>query len=164
MESVSAAGHEHHHTISAEIDQLPALADMLGERPRPEAFDEGFREMYAFVTETLVPHIESIERTLYPELDRLMQSRHSMAQMRREHEDLQGLIKRMGQFGEAIEAGALGPAGSVGLRRILYRLYAVLKVHLAEEEEYMRVLDHNLSAAEQVELVKRLEHAMGEPI
>jgi hemerythrin-like domain-containing protein len=85
-------------------------------------------------------------------------------QMRREHEGIAALIARLGEFGEAIEADALGPAGSVGLRRVLYRLYALLKVHLAEEDEYLPVLDHNLSAAEQAELVKGLEHAVAEPL
>jgi iron-sulfur cluster repair protein YtfE (RIC family) len=162
--SVSAAGHEHHERISAVLDRLPQLADMLDERPRPETFEAGFAELYAFVSETLQPHMDVVESTLYPELDRLMQSRHSMLQMRREHDDLKGLIARLGTFGDAIEADALGPAGSIGLRRVLYRLYAVLKVHLAEEEEYLRVLDHNLSAAEQAELALGLEHAMAEPI
>jgi hypothetical protein len=162
--SVSMAGHEHHARISAVLDRLPQLADMLDERPRPEAFEARYRELYTFVTQTLGPHMDVVESTLYPELDRLMQSRHSMLQMRREHEDLKGLIRRLGTFGEAIEADALGPAGSMGLRRVLYRLYALLKVHLAEEEEYLRVLDHNLSEAEQAQLVSGLQHAMAEPI
>lgn len=164
MTSVSMAGHEHHKRISTAIDRLPQLADMLDERPRPEAFEARYAELYAFARETLRPHMDSVEATLYPELDRLMQSRHSMLQMRREHEDLKGLIARLGTFSEAIEADALGPAGSIGLRRLLYRLYAVLKVHLAEEEEYLRVLDHNLSEAEQAELARGLEHAMAEPV
>ena len=164
MTSVSMAGHQHHARISTALDQMPALADMLDERPRPAAFEARYAELYAFVTETLVPHMEVVEANLYPELERLMQNRHSMVQMRREHEDLHELIKRLGEFGEAIEADALGPAGSIGLRRVLYRVYAVLKVHLAEEEEYLRVLDHNLSNEEQAELVDSLEHAMAEPI
>ncbi len=146
------------------LDQVPALADMLDERPRPATFEARYAELYTFVTETLVPHMEVVETNLYPELERLMQNRHSMVQMRREHENLRKLIQRLGEFGEAIEADALGPAGSIGLRRVLYRVYAVLKVHLAEEEEYLRVLDHNLSKEEQAELVNGLEHAMAEPI
>jgi hypothetical protein len=35
---------------------------------------------------------------------------------------------------------------------------------LAEEEEYMNVLERNLSDADQAELVKGLEHAMAEPL
>ncbi len=164
MSSVSMAGHEHHERIHAMLDGLPELADMLDQRPRPAAFEARYAESYAFVTEMLVPHMEVVESHLYPELDRLMQNRHSMVQMRREHEDLRGLVARLRAFGEAIEEDALGPAGSIGLRRVLYRLYAVLKVHLAEEEEYLRVLDHNLSAEEQMELARALEHAAAEPV
>jgi iron-sulfur cluster repair protein YtfE (RIC family) len=158
------AGHEHHERITAMLDGLPALADMLDERPRPARFEERFASVYTFITGTLLPHMEVVESTLYPELDRLMQNRHSMAQMRREHDEIKGLVERLGTFREAIEAGALGPAGSIGLRRVLYRLYAMLKVHLAEEEEYLRVLEHNLSEAEQAELARGLEHAVAEPL
>ena len=164
MTSVATAGHEHHERIIAMLDGLPALADMLDERPRPSRFDERFRSVYAFITGTLLPHMEVVEATIYPELDRLMQNRHSMAQMHREHDDIKGLVERLGTFGEAIEADALGPAGSIGLRRVLYRLYAMLKVHIAEEEEYLRVLEHNLSEREQAELVRGLEHATAEPL
>ncbi len=164
LTSVSHVGHEHHERIDATLDGLPVLADMLDERPRPVAFGARYADMLAFVTGTLVPHMAVVEATLYPELDRLMQNRHSMVQMRREHEDIGGLISRLVEFGEAIQADALGPAGSIGLRRVLYRLYALLKVHLAEEEEYLRVLDHHLSEVEQAELVKGLEHAVAEPL
>ena len=165
LTSVAHAGHEHHERIDTALDGLPLLADMLDERPRPDAFGARYAEMLTFVTGTLVPHMAVVEATLYPELDRLMQNRHSMMQMRREHEAIGGAHQPgSSSSGEAIEAEALGPAGSIGLRRVLYRLYAMLKVHLAEEEEYLRVLDHHLSAVEQAELVRGLEHAVAEPL
>ena len=164
MTTVTTTGHEHHQRIIAMLDGLPTLADMLDERPRPARFEERFTSVRSFITGTLVPHMDVVETTLYPELDRLMQNRHSMTQMRREHDDIRGLIERRGTFGDAIEADALGPAGSIGLRRVLYRLYAMLKVHLAEEEEYLRVLEHNLSEEEQAELIRGLEHATDEPL
>ena len=164
MTSVTKAGHEHHERIIAMLDGLPALADMLDERPRPTRFEERFHSVYAFITGSLLPHMEVVEGTIYPELDRLMQNRHSMSQMRREHDEIRGLIERLGTFGDAIRADALGPAGSIGLRRVLYRLYAMLKVHIAEEEEYLRVLEHNLSDHEQSELARGLEHATAEPL
>ena len=164
MTAVIDTGHEHHERISEMLDRLPVLAEMLDESPRPAAFEQDFGSLYRFVSQTLEQHMEAVEASLYPELDRLMQRRHSMLQMRREHEDLKGLIARLGTFSEAIEADALGPAGTIGLRRVLYRLYALLKVHLAEEEEYMHVLERNLSEAEQAELVKGLEHAVAEPL
>jgi hemerythrin-like domain-containing protein len=162
--SMETARHEHHARISTMIDGLPVLASMLDERPRPARFEERFALAYGFITGSLLPHIEVVEATVYPELDRLMQNRHTMAQMRQEHEQIRGLVERLGTFNEVIEADALGPAGSVGLRRVLYRLFAILKVHIAEEEEYLRVLEHNLSPEEQAELVRGLEHAQAEPL
>lgn len=164
MTSVTTAGHEHHARIITMLDGLPTLADMLDQRPRPARFESRFASVVAFIDGTLEPHMEVVEQTVYPALDRLMHNRHSMAQMRREHQDIRGLMERLGTFGDAIDADALGPAGSMGLRRILYRLYAMLKVHLAEEEEYLRVLEHNLSDAEKEELVRGLEHASAEPL
>ena len=164
MTSVSTAGHEHHERIIAMLDGIPALADMLDERPLPARFRERFESVYGFIVGTLLPHMEVVEVAIYPELDRLMQNRHSMAQMRREHDEIRGLIKRLGTFAQAVKADALGPAGSIGLRRVLYRLYAMIKVHIAEEEEYLRVLERNLSAEEQAELARGLEHATAEPL
>jgi iron-sulfur cluster repair protein YtfE (RIC family) len=162
--SVSIAGHEHHARLATMLDGLPALAEMLDERPRPPRFEERFRTVRQSVTGTLLPHIERVEETIYPQLDRLMQNHHSMTQMRGEHDDIRALVERLGTFGDAIEADALGPAGAIGLRRVLYRLYALLKVHLAEEEEYLRVLEHTLSEGEQADLVRGLEHAVAEPL
>ena len=45
---------------------------------------------------------------------------------------------------------------------MLYRLYAMLKVHLAEEELYLGVLDRNLSAEEKDALAQGIEHAADE--
>ena len=164
MTSVLTAGHEHHERIETMIDGLPALAEMLDERPRPPRFEDRYLTVCTNVTGILLPHMKRVESTLYPELDRLMQERHSMSQMRREHEEIRGLVERLGTFAQAIEADALGSAGTIGLRRVLYRLYALLKVHLAEEEEYLRVLEHSLTPSEQAELVARLKGADAEPL
>ena len=117
--------------------------------PGRTTFRDAFEASYVFVTDTLLPHMQTIEQEIYPELERLMQNRHSMAPMRREHAELTRLVASLSVYRDALEADALGPSGSMGLRRVLYRLYALLKVHLAEEAEYLQVLDHNLSTAEQ---------------
>jgi hypothetical protein len=33
----------------------------------------------------------------------------------------------------------------LALRRVLFQLYALLKIHLAEEEAYLRIVDHGVS-------------------
>jgi hypothetical protein len=42
-------------------------------------------------------------------------------------------------------------------------MHALLKTHLAEEEAYLAVLEHNLSPAEEEQLAQAMAHATAEP-
>jgi hypothetical protein len=163
VSSLSQASHEHHDRLMPHVDRLARLADMLGDSV-PPGFGEACEIEHRFITGQLLPHIEAIESALYGELERLMQGRHSMAPMRREHAELRRLIESMGQYHELVTLGQLGPAEVIGLRRALYRLHAMLRVHLAEEQLYLRVLDRNLSTAEIDQLARGIEHAIAEPM
>ena len=136
---------------------------MIDEGITPE-FLEACEAEHRFIVGQLLPHMEAIETTLYGELDRLMEGRHSMAPMRREHAELRRLIESTGQYHDLVATGRLGMAEAMGLRRALYRLHALLRVHLAEEELYLRVLEGNLSEAEKDELARGIDHAMAEPL
>ena len=157
--SLPHTGHEHHERIREHVDRLPGLADMLELRPPPPEFAARFGSEYDFITGTLWPHVEVVEANVYPELERLMQNRHSMAPMRREHAELGRLIEAMGGYLDRVHAGPLNPTDALGLRRHIIQFYALVKTHVAEEEEYLRVLQGNLSDAEQDDLVKGLVHA-----
>jgi hemerythrin-like domain-containing protein len=157
--SLPQTGHEHHERIREQIDRLPALIDMLELRPQSPETGPAFLASYEFITGTLWPHVQVVEESVYPELERLMQNRHSMAPMRREHDELRRLIEAIGQYVERVEAGPLKPADAMGLRRLLIQLYALVKTHIAEEAEYLRVLQGNLSAEEQDAIVAGLAHA-----
>jgi hypothetical protein len=87
--------------------------------------------------------MEAAERALYPQLERMFQNRHSMAPMRREHDRIRDLV---GQFAALVEkdAGAVSLGRTLALRRVLFGLYALLKVHLAEEEAYLRIVQRGV--------------------
>ncbi len=155
-------GHEHHERIREHVDRLPALADMLELRPPPPEFATQFGKEYAFITGTLWPHVKVVEENVYPELERLMQNRHSMSPMKREHAQLGELIDKMGEYMERVEKGPLNPTDALGLRRLIISFYALVKTHVAEEEEYLRVLQGNLSSEEQEAIVRGLAHAASE--
>ncbi len=163
MLSLPQTAHTHDEAILAHADRLPALADLVVEGPT-DAFLARFEEEYTFITGQLVPHVQAVERALYPELERLMECCHSMTAMRREHEELSRLIGSLGRYRADLLAGRLGAAEQTGLRRALYRLHAILKVHLAEEELYVRVLDHNLPSETKDALAQAMTHAMAEPL
>jgi len=156
--SLPHTGHEHHERIREHVDRLPALADMLEERPLPSDFAARFAKEYDFITGTLWPHVEVVETNVYPELERLMQNRHSMAPMRREHEELGKLIESMGAYTDRVASGSLSPIDALGLRRLIIQFFALVKTHVGEEQEYLRVLQGNLSAEEQEVIVGRMEH------
>jgi len=162
MSSLPHAGHEHHERIREHVDRLPALMDMLELRPTPPEFAGQFTKEYGFITGTLWPHVEVVEGNLYPELERLMQNRHSMAPMRREHAEMAKLIEAMGAYQDRIAAGPLKPADALALRRLIIQFYALVKTHVAEEAEYLHVLQGNLSEDEQEAVVRGLAHATAE--
>jgi len=153
MHALPIAGRLHHHEIAPIIDALPVLACELDD-PQP-GLSIRLVDAYDQIADQVVPHMEQAEKTIYPELERLMQNRHSMTPMRREHAEVRLLIDELG----ALAGRDLTLANRLRLRRIMFRLYAMLKIHLADEEAYLGVLDHNLSPAEQEELVRAMEHA-----
>jgi len=163
MDPLSQAHREHHERLIPHVERLALLAEMIDDGITPE-FRAACEVEHRFIVGQLLPHMEAIEATLYGELDRLMEGRHTMAPMRREHAELRRLIESTGQYHDAITTDELGPAQAIGLRRALYRLHAMLRVHLAEEELYLRVLDRNLSDHEKDELARGIEHAMAEPL
>lgn len=163
MRSLPKTSHDHSETIKLHVARLPTIAEMI-DCSGDAQLAASFEPEYAFITEQLVPHMASIEKSLYGELERLMGRRHSMTPMRQEHETLRRLVDLLGEYRPRVAAGDLSEADGIGLRRVLYRLYSILQVHLAEEELYLRVLDRNLSDEEKDVLAGAIDHACSEPL
>jgi hemerythrin-like domain-containing protein len=159
MSPLPETGHEHHERIREHIDRLPELADMLEQRPVPDEFGPRFAAECDFMTGTLLPHIDVVEQNVYPELERLQQNKHSMAPLRREHAEMREIVAQMKTYKGRVEAGDLKPTLALEMRRMCIRFYALVKTHIGEEEEYLRVLQGNLSEGEQVAVEAGLEHA-----
>ncbi len=147
-----------HAKLMPHVDELRVIADRAAETPR-EALQDELRREHEFLSAELLPHMDAVQETLYPSFERLMQNRHSMTPMSREHDQIRHLLDTLGQL-----AGTTGPArtsqGSswvMEVRRALYRLYALLKVHLAEEEMYAPILDHELTEAQRAAIAEALD-------
>ena len=162
MSPLPQTGHEHHERIREHIDHLPELADMLEQRPVPDEFAPRFAVECEFFTGTLLPHIQVVEENVYPELERLQQNRHSMAHLRREHDEMRAIIEQMHEYKETVSAGGLKPTMAMDMRRLCIKFYALVKTHVGEEEEYLRVLQGNLSEGEQAVVEQGLEHSSNE--
>jgi len=163
LRSLPATTHEHHARIMAHVDRLPVLAGLLGSADMA-SFSAEFELECEFISTQLVPHIEAIETNLYGELDRLMEHRHSMDPMREEHARLRRLFSDLCHYRQAIERGQFEAEETIALQRVLFRLYSLLKVHLAEEEMYLAVIDRDLSAQEKDLLARATDHAASQPV
>lgn len=155
--SLPGVAHEHHERLTTYVDTMPALGDSLLSAPTAD-LRIPIAEMDAFLAGVLIPHLETAEATLYPELERLMQNRHSMTPMRREHAEIRKLAGDFHAIGEDVAGHAPSLARSLALRRVVYRLYALLKVHLVEEDLYVRVVNSGVTAEVAELLAAALQH------
>jgi hypothetical protein len=155
-QSLPDTAHQHHERLLDHVNQIPDMADaLLG--AKPDAALASIRDVRTFLDGTLLPHMAAAERALYPELERMFQNRHSMAPMRREHDRIRGLVTQFGGLVDA-DAGAVSLGRTLALRRVLFQLYALLKVHLAEEEAYLRIIERGVSDDMADAVTAALEH------
>ncbi len=160
--SLRATSEAHHALLMPHVDRLLTLAEMVG-RVECKALHALYNEEYRFVAGQLIPHIEAVETNLYDRLEAIMGPRHTMAPMREEHQTVRSLIAQLGTYQVHEDDCTWNELEGLELRRALYRLHALLKVHLAEEEQYLAVLDRNLDDAEKDELARRLDHPVLAP-
>jgi hypothetical protein len=163
MQSLRTTSAAHQAQLEPHVDRLLVLAEMVG-TVDCAAIHALFEEEYGFIVGQLVPHMKAIESALYGRLEQLMEGRHSMAPMRQEHAAVTRLVEELGQHREHADGCRWSAVEGMALRRALYRLHSILKVHLAEEELYLGVLERQLTDDEKSQLALGIDHAMAEPL
>lgn len=149
---------EQHDQLTRHLDGLPAVGDMVGKATLAE-LKPRIEGVTTFLNELLLPHMAAAEETLYPELERLLQNRHSMTPMRREHQEITRLAAELVRLQGRLSGGSIHTGDAVALRRVIFRLYALLKVHLAEEQLYLGIVEHGVSAESAEKLAAAMQHA-----
>ena len=152
---------EEHRDLLPHIDRFHAVADSIGEAGS-EDVRRGVDAVYEFLAHHLIPHAEAEERALYPVVARVMGAPEATATMSRDHVEVMRLTERLASLRAEIE-GAIDPAHARALRRVLYGLYALVKVHFAKEEEvYLPLLDERLLPDEAARMFADMEAAAAE--
>jgi cation transport ATPase len=123
-----------HLAIRSDIDELRSTADFLGS-VEPAVAMAQLRNVHKLLVEEVEPHEEAEEEVLYPALDRVLGGSEPTGTMSRAHVEIAHQIRRLGQLLD--EIGPEGPDEEdvVELRRLLYGLHAVLRLHTEQEEE-----------------------------
>jgi hypothetical protein len=130
-----------HLVLRPDVDKLREAADALG--AVPDAATMSFvRSVYEFLRDEIAPHERAEDAELYPVMARVLGGADPTGTMSRGHVEIAHLISRLGRVLENI--GAAGPDDEDvrELRRLLYGLHAVLRLHFAQEDEgYLSLVD-----------------------
>jgi hypothetical protein len=90
-----------------------------------------------------------------------MQNQHSMTPMRREHEAIRRRVAEFGELRTAIDDHRPTIGQAIAMRRVIYRIYALLKIHLVEEEIYIHLIDKGIAPEAAEMLAAAMDHPVG---
>ena len=156
MVNITEALREEHKELLPRIDELRHLADSLDETDGDE-IRRGLEPLYQFLVRNLIPHARAEEQALYPAVARILGSSQATATMSRDHLEVIRLTEQIGLMG--LEEAPLKSDNIRNLRRLLYGLHTLLKVHFAKEEEiYLPLLESHLSDSEAHRLLHKMAH------
>ncbi len=153
---------DEHKELLPHIELLRTVADVIGEAPIA-SLRRSVDEAYAFLTHHLLPHAQAEKRALYPVVGRLMGAPEATATMSRDHVEVSRLIQELGALRSHLESASMDVSQERALRRVLYGLSALVRVHFAKEEEiYLPLLDARLTAEEAARIFAAMERAAQE--
>jgi iron-sulfur cluster repair protein YtfE (RIC family) len=153
---------DEHKELLPHIELLQTVADTIGEAPI-SSLRRGVDEVYTFLTHHLLPHAQAEEHALYPVVGRLMGAPEATATMSRDHVEVGRLTEELGSLRSHLGGASVSRSQEQALRRVLYGLSAIVKVHFAKEEEvYLPILDARLTPEEARQMFEAMERAAQE--
>ena len=143
-EELSQRYRAEHGLLLPDVDRLRKVADRLDELSPLQAKAE-LADLRRFLEERLVPHEKTEDATVYPLVARAIGGEDPTAAMSRAHLEIAHLARLFGRLVDELPPGDAEPLTADDLRdlrRILYGLHAVLRLHFAQEEEqYLPLLE-----------------------
>jgi iron-sulfur cluster repair protein YtfE (RIC family) len=147
---LSARLRREHRDLAPSLARIRPLADRLGTMPPDEAHVE-LQRMRTFLVETLIPHEEAEDRDVFPMLAQAVGNDDVTAALHRTHSEIFHLIRFTDRLVSEVPPEGPGPEELTDLRRVLYGLDAILRLHMAQEEElYLALGDEHPETAEPI--------------
>ncbi len=162
MNTLTQPLRDEHKELFPHVDRIRQVAELIGEVSVAE-IRGGVDEVYDFLANHLKPHAEAEEAALYPVVQKALGSPGATKTMTRDHVEVGAYIEELASLRNGLTGEGLTAAQIKSLRRILYGVYALVKIHFAKEEEvYLPILDQYLtpeSAQEMFEAMEAAAHA-----
>jgi heavy metal translocating P-type ATPase len=123
------------------IDRVSSLADRIADLPAKEVQQE-LAQLNELLRNQLLPHESQDDIHLYPKLASMIGGEDPMAPMSSTHREIYRLSRSLERLDENLKAHGHEYVATQELRRTLYALDAILRLHFLQEEE----IYHGLSS------------------
>jgi iron-sulfur cluster repair protein YtfE (RIC family) len=123
-----------HDVLRPDLDRLRRAADHIGDVPSADSLRE-IRDVHRFLSEEVEPHELAEGAVLYPVFDRVIGGTDPTGTMSRAHSEIVHLVHRLGALLDDADPLAPDQEDLLELRRVLYGLHAILRLHFAQEDE-----------------------------
>ena len=149
---------EEHRELLPHVEILRTAADSVG--ADTETVSVLVDEALDFLGQHLIPHAAAEDSVLYPEVQRIMGAPEATATMSRDHVEVHRLTEALEAVRARRGAGESGDELDNELRRVLYGLHALVRLHFAKEEEvYVPLLEARLSEPEALSMFEAMHRA-----
>jgi hemerythrin-like domain-containing protein len=159
MNTLTQPLRDEHKELFPHVDRIRQVAELIGEAPIAE-IRRGVEEVYDFLAHHLKPHAEAEDAALYPVVQKVLGSPDATKTMSRDHVEVGMYISELASLRNELTNEALTTTQIKSLRRVLYGVYGLVKVHFAKEEEvYLPILDQRLTPEAAQEMFESMEIA-----
>jgi hypothetical protein len=129
-----------HERLIPQLDRLRDVADSLDTQSDADGMGS-LHEVQEFLVEEILPHEANDETVVYPRMAEILPGEDPMATMSRAHREIFHLVELFQRQVAELQASGPAPADIRDLRRTLYGLHAILKLHFDQEEELYASLE-----------------------
>ncbi len=136
----SAAFRAEHRALLAGVDEVKGTADRLEWLTNDDALSE-LDAVRTFLIERLLPHERTEEQQLFPLLASAANGRDPTDPLIGAHREIERQVALLDRLVTSLPADGPGAGYRLELRRLLYGLHAILRLHFAQEEELYLELD-----------------------
>jgi heavy metal translocating P-type ATPase len=131
---LSARLREEHDELMPKLDSIRDTADLFDASDPVETMS-ALAQVRSLLVDEILPHEADDERVIYPQVSAVLPGDDPMAVMSRTHREIFHLVDVFErQVADLPETGP-EPADLSDLRRTLYSLHAILRLHFDQEEE-----------------------------